>query len=58
MKKMKLSLSPGDTLLLSSDGLAEAHNSKREMFGVPRIKDLMAGFLGESIPDGTFDGRV
>ena len=36
----------GDTLLLSSDGLVEAHNSKREMFGVPRLKELMAGFNG------------
>jgi len=34
---------PGDLLLLSSDGLAEAHNAQREMFGFPRIKALMAG---------------
>jgi serine phosphatase RsbU (regulator of sigma subunit) len=26
-------LAPGDTLLLHSDGLAEAHNADREMFG-------------------------
>jgi serine phosphatase RsbU (regulator of sigma subunit)/anti-sigma regulatory factor (Ser/Thr protein kinase) len=34
---------PGDLLLLSSDGLAEAHNRQREMFGFPRIKELVAG---------------
>jgi anti-sigma regulatory factor (Ser/Thr protein kinase) len=34
---------PGDTLLLSSDGLVEAHNDNREMFGFPRLKELMAG---------------
>jgi serine phosphatase RsbU (regulator of sigma subunit)/anti-sigma regulatory factor (Ser/Thr protein kinase) len=34
---------PGDLLLLSSDGLAEAHNPQREMFGFPRIKELIAG---------------
>ena len=34
---------PGDLLLCSSDGLAEAHNPQRDMFGFPRIKDLMSG---------------
>lgn len=33
---------PGDTLLLSSDGLVEAHNEKRDMFGFPRLKELIA----------------
>jgi serine phosphatase RsbU (regulator of sigma subunit)/anti-sigma regulatory factor (Ser/Thr protein kinase) len=35
-------LSPGDTLLLSSDGLVEAHNPQREMFGFPRLKVLFS----------------
>jgi anti-sigma regulatory factor (Ser/Thr protein kinase) len=30
----------GDTVLLHSDGLAEAHNSRREMFGFPRVASL------------------
>jgi serine phosphatase RsbU (regulator of sigma subunit) len=30
-------LSPGDCILLNSDGLAEAHNSAGEMFGFPRL---------------------
>ena len=30
-------LEPGDCLLLHSDGIAEAHNSEREMFGFPRL---------------------
>jgi len=37
-------MQPGDSLLLHSDGLAEAHNSKREMFGFPRL----AALVGES----------
>src|SRR6266498_4143395 len=30
-------LEPGDSLLLHSDGLAEAHSPDREMFGFPRL---------------------
>jgi anti-sigma regulatory factor (Ser/Thr protein kinase) len=33
----------GDLLLLSSDGLVEAHNQNRDMFGFPRLKALMTG---------------
>ena len=33
-------LGPGDTALLYSDGLAEAHDSDHEMFGFPRVKGL------------------
>lgn len=32
---------PGDGLLLHSDGLVEAHNEQREMFGFPRLKELV-----------------
>ena len=39
-------LTPGDTVLFQSDGLAEAHNSKRQMFGFPRVKQLMADHPG------------
>jgi serine phosphatase RsbU (regulator of sigma subunit) len=35
-------LAPGDTLLLHSDGLAEAHDADREMFGFPRLQRLVA----------------
>jgi serine phosphatase RsbU (regulator of sigma subunit)/anti-sigma regulatory factor (Ser/Thr protein kinase) len=33
-------LGPGDTAMLYSDGLAEAHDTEHEMFGFPRIKGL------------------
>ncbi|MGH8931863.1 MAG: ATP-binding SpoIIE family protein phosphatase [Egibacteraceae bacterium] len=34
-------LAPGDGLLLHSDGLVEAHNADRAMFGFPRLKELV-----------------
>jgi serine phosphatase RsbU (regulator of sigma subunit)/anti-sigma regulatory factor (Ser/Thr protein kinase) len=35
-------LSPGDGVLMHSDGVAEAHDPAHEMFGFPRLKDLVA----------------
>jgi serine phosphatase RsbU (regulator of sigma subunit)/anti-sigma regulatory factor (Ser/Thr protein kinase) len=40
-------LEPGESLLLYSDGLVEAHNPEREMFGFPRLMELLAGDIGE-----------
>jgi serine phosphatase RsbU (regulator of sigma subunit) len=37
---------PGDSVLLHSDGLAEAHSAAREMFGFPRVSAL----VGRSAP--------
>lgn len=34
-------LKPGERLLMLSDGLIEAHNGQREMFGFPRLKELL-----------------
>jgi serine phosphatase RsbU (regulator of sigma subunit)/anti-sigma regulatory factor (Ser/Thr protein kinase) len=34
-------LEPGETLLLYSDGLVEAHSARQEMFGFPRLMGLM-----------------
>ena len=39
-------LEPGDSLLLYSDGLVEAHNAQRDMFGFPRLMNLMASHTG------------
>jgi anti-sigma regulatory factor (Ser/Thr protein kinase) len=39
-------LAPGDSVLLHSDGLAEAHNPDREMFGFPRLKELVGQRAG------------
>jgi serine phosphatase RsbU (regulator of sigma subunit) len=43
---------PGDCILLHSDGLAEAHNPQREMFGFPRVAELVGrGLVGEKLID-------
>jgi serine phosphatase RsbU (regulator of sigma subunit)/anti-sigma regulatory factor (Ser/Thr protein kinase) len=39
-------LQPGESVLLHSDGVVEAHDPEREMFGFPRLKETMAGVPG------------
>jgi serine phosphatase RsbU (regulator of sigma subunit) len=34
-------LVPGDCALFYTDGLIEAHNPQSEMFGTPRLRDLL-----------------
>ncbi len=41
-------LSPGDSLLLYSDGLVEAHNARREMFGFPRLRQRVEEHRNEA----------
>jgi serine phosphatase RsbU (regulator of sigma subunit)/anti-sigma regulatory factor (Ser/Thr protein kinase) len=41
-EEKEFTLAPGDTMLLHSDGLAEAHAPDREMFGFPRVKGIVA----------------
>jgi serine phosphatase RsbU (regulator of sigma subunit) len=41
-EEKETTLQPGDSVLLHSDGIAEAHNPSREMFGFPRLKDTVA----------------
>lgn len=39
--EQEATVEPGDSLLFYSDGLVEAHNAERDMFGFPRLMDLM-----------------
>jgi serine phosphatase RsbU (regulator of sigma subunit)/anti-sigma regulatory factor (Ser/Thr protein kinase) len=41
-EEKEMTLAPGDRVLLHSDGIAEAHDSDREMFGFPRLMQTMA----------------
>jgi predicted ester cyclase len=51
-EEKETTLAPGDGVLFYSDGLVEAHNPKGEMFGFPRLRELIAehgevGSLGD-----------
>src|ERR671936_43482 len=41
-EEKQATLEPGDSVLLHSDGVVEAHDPEREMFGFPRLKETMA----------------
>jgi anti-sigma regulatory factor (Ser/Thr protein kinase) len=45
-EEKELTLTPGDSILLYSDGLVEAHNPMYEMFGFPHLRQLVAGHPG------------
>jgi serine phosphatase RsbU (regulator of sigma subunit)/anti-sigma regulatory factor (Ser/Thr protein kinase) len=40
-EEKEVTLAPGDRVLLHSDGIAEAHDTEREMFGFPRLARTM-----------------
>lgn len=40
-EEKETTVNPGEYVLLHSDGLVEAHNPQREMFGFPRLQALM-----------------
>ncbi|HLX58404.1 MAG TPA: GAF domain-containing SpoIIE family protein phosphatase [Ktedonobacteraceae bacterium] len=41
-EEYEVTLAPGESLLFYTDGLVEAHNPRREMFGLFRLKTLLA----------------
>jgi serine phosphatase RsbU (regulator of sigma subunit) len=50
-------LETGECLIFFSDGLVEAHNARREMFGFPRLQKLLADRMddGEMLIDRLLD---
>jgi anti-sigma regulatory factor (Ser/Thr protein kinase) len=45
-EEKEATLEPGDSVLLHSDGVVEAHDAQRDMFGFPRLKETVAGAPG------------
>ncbi len=41
-EEAETTIEPGECLVFYSDGLVEAHNSHREMFGIPRLRSLLS----------------
>ncbi len=51
-EEKETTLAPGEYVLLYSDGLVEAHNPERKMFGFPRLQELMAAHgNGDTLKD-------
>ena len=42
-EEKEITLAPGDTVFFYSDGLAEAHSPVGDMYGFPRVKELLTG---------------
>jgi serine phosphatase RsbU (regulator of sigma subunit) len=65
-EEKEASLNEGESVLFYSDGLVEAHDPKREMFGFPRLRRLVAehsaeegslvGFLMDELRSFTGEG--
>ena len=45
-EEKEATLQPGESVLLHSDGVVEAHDRDREMFGFPRLKETVAAVPG------------
>ncbi|MFN2389438.1 MAG: SpoIIE family protein phosphatase [Actinomycetota bacterium] len=45
-EEKEATIRPGEHVLLHSDGLVEAHNPQREMFGFPRLMELVGTLPG------------
>jgi serine phosphatase RsbU (regulator of sigma subunit)/anti-sigma regulatory factor (Ser/Thr protein kinase) len=45
-EEKEATLAPGQNVVLYSDGLVEAHNPQRAMFGFPRLKELVGAHPG------------
>lgn len=47
-EEKEIMLSHGESVLFYSDGLVEAHNANREMFGFPRLMELLEKHAGDT----------
>lgn len=47
-EEKETTLAPGDGILFYSDGIVEAHNSTREMYGFPRLMKLVGEYNGDT----------
>jgi PAS domain S-box-containing protein len=45
-EQKEIALKPGESVLLYSDGLVEAHDPRREMFGFPRMQEFVGAHPG------------
>jgi anti-sigma regulatory factor (Ser/Thr protein kinase) len=48
-EEKEITLHPGERILFYSDGLVEAHDKQRRMFGFPRLRRLVADHTGDDL---------
>lgn len=46
IEEVRVSLAPGDTLAVYTDGIIEAMNDRREDWGAPRFQDVLRASAG------------
>ena len=54
-KDYELQLRPGDAVFVYTDGVTEAANASREMYGMERLEEALNRLAGES-PQGILEG--
>jgi serine phosphatase RsbU (regulator of sigma subunit)/anti-sigma regulatory factor (Ser/Thr protein kinase) len=54
-QELSADLTPGEVMLLSSDGIVEAHDAHGEMFGFPRVREVV-GTSGDDVIRGLLEG--
>jgi serine phosphatase RsbU (regulator of sigma subunit) len=47
-EEREIKVEPGESIIFYSDGLVEAHNAEREMFGSPRLRTLLEDEIDDS----------
>jgi serine phosphatase RsbU (regulator of sigma subunit) len=47
-EETRTSLAPGDMMVLYTDGLNECLGAEGEMYGIDRLREIVAGFAGKS----------
>jgi sigma-B regulation protein RsbU (phosphoserine phosphatase) len=47
-EERQINVEPGESIIFYSDGLVEAHNAEREMFGSSRLRTLLEDEIDDS----------
>ncbi len=54
-EEQEVTIAPGSTALLYSDGVVEAHDPDRELYGFPRIRALVGRTAGDEVVQAVLD---
>jgi len=57
-REQRMQLASGDTLVLMSDGIPEAHDPDRRLYGQERLLELLTGLSGQRLSAGEIRDRI